>query len=1311
MIALQDNNLESILKKAKELEKKYEWLQAAEKYGIANDFVKDEDPIKATEFLEKMGFSYYKAGMKAPNNAEFKCRMELAINTYKKEIELLTEKRDKCNQTTISHVLALIAYTSSCLESDPSKKKKFLKDWWNLENQVKEEYEEINDPLSIAKICTNVVEYSTYDWVWSSSTFSEAKNIHEKSINLAERAIQILTKSQDKYELARAYCFASWHYGFSHWYWESEEKVINFHRKAQEYSNRALKLAHELGDAWLISQSYITVWQINHMVTGNPGLAIESGKKVLKYGNLSKDNWCMGWGYLLTAFSIQFQAMQLEDPDKQKHSFEKSRNMVKQSNKLFKRMHCVHELHLSFISYASTLQSLIEIEANQKIKKSLLEKLNKLIKEKKEFFKNRQVIVDVFSSQLSLNFLQQAITQTEIEKKRHLLLQAKTYSEQQIDFSMGMQPFKFEHQSTYFFQLARVLRELSIIELNKPKKIDLLAQATDSIRKSLELLQKRKKFCESAYRSGYYFGKFYEYLGEILQQISFLTKDKKHIDEAIHAYKETIFYMKKAKLPTHIAEAYWHVAQLHDQTSQVQESSKNYELAAKTYKIASKKIPQLAEFYLNHSLYMQAWSQIEQARYSHSLEDYENARQHYEKASELHKSTSIWNYLASNYYAWAYIEEAEGLSRKENAQLSKQTFQKAIEQFRNAEESCKQQLETITSADEREMAQKLFDASILRRNYCQSRILLEEAKLLDREGKYLQSSRKYGEAAKTISFIVNEIDVEAERNELKYLEILCQAWQKMAIAEETTSSESYLEAAELFQKAKEYCYTKKASLWAMGNSSFCKGLAAGTRYQDSMDLMENALAKRHMKRAATSYHQAGFKNASEYAKATQRLFDAYVFMNQAESEVDPENKAKQYQMAENLLQLAAGSFMKSKQPEKTVQVQEILANVREERTLAVSLSQVMKAPAIASTTQSFAVPTQTNEVSVGLEQFEHANIQANLVAQVKEVKVGESFCLSVEFVNAGREPALLMRVDDFVPADFVVVKKPEFYRIEETTLNMKGKQLAPLKLVEVKLTLQPSKKGYYRLNPRVQYLDELGKNKSLQLKALEIKVEEVLLENRVTTGTEELDSLLFGGIPAEYAVVLSGPPCDERELIVKNFLEVGAKRKEAIFYIATEAIGLESLLENPNFFLFLCNPKPKIEVSDLPNVYRLQSKADITNLGIALTKAIRKIDQQVSRKRICVEILSNVLVKNGVNITMEWISGLITDLEAKGFTILGLLDPRMHDSKDSFAIINLFDGEISILQSDDPLDCKKSILIKKLRNQDYIKNPICLMNK
>ena len=200
---------------------------------------------------------------------------------------------------------------------------------------------------------------------------------------------------------------------------------------------------------------------------------------------------------------------------------------------------------------------------------------------------------------------------------------------------------------------------------------------------------------------------------------------------------------------------------------------------------------------------------------------------------------------------------------------------------------------------------------------------------------------------------------------------------------------------------------------------------------------------------------------------------------------------------------------------------------------------------------------------------------------------------------------------------------------------------------------------------------------------------------------------MLGGIPREYAVVLTSSPCDEREMVIKNFLKAGVEDGIS-FYVTTEATDLENLLNKPNFFLFLCNPKPKVEVPDLSNVYKLQGKTDLTNLGIALIKAYRSIDQSDAKKRICVEILSEVLVKHGTNTTREWISSLITDLGAKGFTLLAVMDPKEHPPDQATTVLNLFDGEISIIQSDDPLDCKKSILVKKLRNQDYIKNPICL---
>jgi len=1305
--SLQKGNLESLLEKAKELENKYEWLQAAENYRKAAELVlTKKDILKAADLNERIGFCYYRASLQAQSNSEFRKILKFSILAYEKESEFLKGIETEELQLKRIHADALTSYAKSWYETNPKAIKKLFNKWWTLENMLLRAHESAGDLHSVGRTCNDLLEYSTFDRYWLASNFKEHKEMYEESLLLAEKAIKIFSSLDDKYELSRAYLSICWYYGMIEGFEEDENKLIQISHRCKDMANKAMELSQEIGDAWLISRSYQAAWGVAQNLKGEFPIAIELGEKMLEYGRVAKDNYLLGFGNCLTSASIIARASHLEDPDEQKELCEKALKMSQKATHNFQIINNIGGFQVSYTTHMWQLAKLALIETDPKKKQKLFEKAIKVGQEGLKQLKGWKRLYGILFAILSQMFLSLSSTKRIIEEKKELLRKAQSFATKYSAYAQEMEmPASTVLRKNKINSLIQM--ELANIEPNVTKKINLLTKALISSERSIYALKKKEKFySQSGWGVGVLFGKNYDKLGRILKQIYSLSEKKESLYRAIEAYKQAAIYYKKADLPTHIAESCWHLAQLRDQAGEFQEASKSYESASQAYDLASKKIPQLKDFYKEHSLYIQAWNQIEQARYCHSIENYEEAHQNYERAARLHESTSSWNYLAPNYHAWADMEEAESLSRNEQTELAMQTFQKALQQFNRAEESIKEKLEKISSEEEKEMTQ-LLKASELRRKYCQARILLEDAKLLDREGKYLQSSKSYGEAAQNISAIADAVDVEVERKELQYIAILCQAWEKMANAEETTSSESYMEAARLFEQAKEHCYTRKASLWALGNSNFCKGLAAGIEYQGSVNLADHSRAKSLLKSAATSYLQAGFRNASEYVKATQRLFDAYMYMNKAEGETDPEKSMKYYSMAEKVLQISAGSFMKAKQPEKAAQVKQILENVREEKALAISLSQVMQAPTIASTTSSFIAPTSTSEASVGLESFEHANVQANLVTQVEEVKVGESFCLSIEFVNAGREPALLMRVEDFLIPDFIIVKNPEIYRIEETCLNMKGKQLAPLKFVEVKLILQPSKKGKYRLNPRVYYLDELGQNRSLQLKTLEINVEEVVLPDRVSTGTQELDSVLLGGIPEGYAVILTGPPSDERECLINNFLKAGTNANETTFYISTEADGLEKLLEKSNFYLFLCNPKPKTRVSDLPNIYKLRSKTDLTNLSISLAKAYRNIDP-TRKKRICVEIVSDVLISYKAEATRRWISELITDLGSKRFTMLAVINPIMHPLDQARAIIDLFDGEINLTETEDPLQCKKSIGVRKLRNQDYIKNPICL---
>jgi hypothetical protein len=128
---------------------------------------------------------------------------------------------------------------------------------------------------------------------------------------------------------------------------------------------------------------------------------------------------------------------------------------------------------------------------------------------------------------------------------------------------------------------------------------------------------------------------------------------------------------------------------------------------------------------------------------------------------------------------------------------------------------------------------------------------------------------------------------------------------------------------------------------------------------------------------------------------------------------------------------------------------------------------------------------------VGSERFEHADIQANVIAHQKELKVGENLHLEIELVNAGKGAALLTKLTEILPEGFELIEKPETYRVEDRSLNMKGRRLDPLKTEEVRLVLKPKVQGVFPIKPRILYLDENGKYKSHEPEPVNVTVKEL----------------------------------------------------------------------------------------------------------------------------------------------------------------------------------------------------------------------------
>ena len=341
------------------------------------------------------------------------------------------------------------------------------------------------------------------------------------------------------------------------------------------------------------------------------------------------------------------------------------------------------------------------------------------------------------------------------------------------------------------------------------------------------------------------------------------------------------------------------------------------------------------------------------------------------------------------------------------------------------------------------------------------------------------------------------------------------------------------------------------------------------------------------------------------------------------------------------------------------------------------------------------------------KRFGHTNFQANLLTQ-RRVQVGEEFELRLDLINVARRPGILVRIECPVPSEFKITALPSFCILKNGNFEIKNKSINPFQVETIKLKLKATKAGDINLNLNVIYIDDLGETRTSKPNPITISIQPAkpkykVLPGRILTGTDELDSLLYGGIPEHYAVALTSPSTDERELLIKKFLEIGAKTG-VIFNIASEATNARTLAEKypSNFYLFICNPQADVIVPNQPHIFKLKGIENLTDIDIALTKAFRTVcPSPAGARRICIEIVSDVLLMHQVVNTRRWLSAQLPILKSKGFTVLAVVDPKMHPPEELQAVLSLFNGEIRVIEKETPDGIKQMLKVRKLVNQTY----------
>ena len=1066
--------------KAKKMEIKYEWLEAAKSYEQASH---SKSGTSAAEIGQRIGFCYNQASKQTRDLEEFKKLRKLAVEAYSNSAKLFEKEESLENQGKTAQCNAIAEYTRSWLASSPQEKKKMLDDCRAFGNIALKAFRNAGDELNYGKTC-NTLLLCLNERLSLASTEKEKRVIAQEGLDCGSKAISVLSKLDNKSELLQAYSIAS----LVNWYGanisEQEEERKKLANRSLKYSKKAVALSKKGDNPYLTALSRWAATLCTLFFTEKIESALKYAKEMLQQGFIVNDNYLKGVASYILAFATDWMIPREANPGKKKKRRE---DIIKYAEDAIRHLQLtsqdsiIAETYMFYVESYSSLASDFAVNPSEKLtfSKKAVETGRKGLE-----YAVRSGSPDAIGS--TLHALSKALNscsnlEQRKDEKTKLLEEALGYRKEYIKTVERSFPSNDWVRGLGKTYAAQIEAELAGLETDEDKKITLFENSFSDMEAGIS---HSKKWISSRPTPSLivFVAGFEDTFGGMLTERYQLTKDKEILTRAIEVFNDAAEKFKKVDLPSRVAESHWKIARNKDYLGKHQEAAENFEDASTYYKAAAQKIHQFADFYQDYAVYMEAWNEIEKAKLAHKHEEYALAKQSYEKTATLLNKSKLWNHLSSNFLAWSLLEHAEDSSRQEKSIEAMESFNKAAKLFEEAMKTIKDahaQLERIEQA-------YLIKASNTREKYCLGRIALEEAKILDRQGDHIASSRKYTSAVQIFQKAADNME-ESDRQELMPIICLCRAWKTMTLAEAENSPDLYLEASQLFEESKEHSVNEKAKILALGHSRFCKALEAATRFEDTRDMKLHLAATQHLQSAANYYVKAGFKTASEYAIATQRLFDGYIYMDNANKETDPEKKARYYIVAERILKISAQSYMKAKHPEKAEQVHRLLDKVTDERKLATSLSEVLHAPTITSSTASFVTPTPTYEKAVGLERFEHANIQGHLTVP-EEVAIEEDLEIQLDLVNVAKNFGLIVRIDNLIPKGFRVTEAPPEYAVKDGSIDLGGKRFDPLKVESIKISARATDFGVFKVSPQVVYIDEAGQFRTCRPEAVHVKV-------------------------------------------------------------------------------------------------------------------------------------------------------------------------------------------------------------------------------
>ncbi len=1065
-------NLVGLLSEAAKKTGQYNWLDSVGLYEKA--LAATEDSLEKAKITGEIGHSYYQSALQADSRREFKELMLKAKSAFDSASALYgADPRAPLFQ-------GKSLYASLMGADDYEERKRLLQKAIEAVESAVASIDANAHPAAFADAKKDALTYRCE----ALTSVQEHESLMENTANalkLADEAVHAYkdldptTGILECMKLSLQLTIISSTFGVT----PRNEGV----RRAMEKEAEMRVLARKIGGPFASFLEAEASGMITHELLGDFPKALKIAEEGLEYAKETRDKLLIGAASMGISTSLFWMAIGEEDAGKKKEMLEKNAKAALRAYEAFQipLLKRGTSSALEAFSEAQTIQAVV-VETDPAKKKQLLRHAIEISRHGIEGETEPWIVINLGHS-LSKALLFLAALDLPVDEKAKLLEEALSLRQTVVRLADTLMAPNTWDRGVSRNYLALIKAELAGINPDRSAKVQLLESACSDMQTCIAI-------CSTSPNPGQVpvLAQYAEWYGDVAVKLLDITGSTDASRRATEAYSAAIQYQLQVGHELSIPNLRWKLARAYDLAGQNEDASREFQRAAEEYR--SCKLQGCDTCFNEMALYMDACCLIEKARMHHSEEQYLLAAEEYQKASEVLKQTVEWAPLSKHYLGSSFLEGGEALGRQERPDSSKESFKAAVATFNESKLGLESLLKTQTDTARVQEIKDWIELDKSSEKYSLARIQLEEAKLLDKTGGKEASASKYRGASTAFKMLMAESLNEQSKSEFNTLSLLCDAWAKMKEAEANASPGLYASAADLFLETEKATKREKLRVLAMANASICKALEAGTKFRRTRDTSLYGEIKKQLEASADYYREAGFKNAADWTRATERMFDALVYLTEAEVERDPRRKTEHYHLAEKQLQLAARLYGDAGFQAKKDEALSHLERAKEEKALLMSPLDALAGNPVDSTV-SVAPISLVQDQSLGLERFEEASVVGTMRAPTGDVGVGSDITLELEFANVGKTAATLMKLENVFTEGLELDTPRAQLRVEGNFVDLKGKRLEYLRTHDLKIPLKARRKGSYKLRPRIMFVDERGNYKSYDFDPVALNVREL----------------------------------------------------------------------------------------------------------------------------------------------------------------------------------------------------------------------------